>query len=39
MIGSIAVEHFWAYIWDKEAKHDRFFGSLAMRAFRRGHLL
>jgi hypothetical protein len=39
MTGSIAGEHSWAYIWDKEAKHDRFFGSLAMRAFRRGHLL
>jgi hypothetical protein len=39
MTGSIAGEHSWAYIWDKEAKHDRFFGSLAMRAFRRGYLL
>jgi hypothetical protein len=39
MIGSIAGERSWAYIWDKEAKHDCFFGSLAMRAFRRGHLL
>ena len=39
MTGSIAWDHSWAYIWDKEAKHDRFFGSLAMRAFRRGHLL
>src|SRR3984893_16631483 len=37
--GNIAGEHSWAYIWDKEAKHDRFFGSLAMRAFRHGHLL
>jgi hypothetical protein len=36
MIGSIAGEHSWAYIWDKGAKHDRFFGSLTRRAFRRG---
>jgi hypothetical protein len=39
MTGSIAGEHSWAYIWDKETKHDHFSGSLAMRAFRRGHLL
>src|ERR1700730_832910 len=39
MTGSIAGEHSWVYVWGKEAKHDRFFGSLAMRAFRRGHLL
>ena len=39
MTGSIAGEHSWVYIWDKETKHDHFSGSLAMRAFRRGHLL
>ena len=39
MTGSIAGEHSWVYIWHKEAKHDHFSGSLAMRAFRRGHLL
>jgi hypothetical protein len=39
MTGSIAGEQSWVYIWHKEAKHDRFSGSLAMRAFRRGHLL
>jgi hypothetical protein len=39
MTGSIAGEHARVYIWDKEAKHDRPSGSLAMRAFRRGHLL
>ena len=39
MTGSIAGEHSWVYIRHKEAKHDRFSGSLAMRAFRRGHLL
>src|ERR1700732_2681767 len=39
MTGSIAGEHSWVYIWDKETKHDHFSGSLAMRAVRRGHLL
>jgi hypothetical protein len=39
MTGSIAGEHSWVYIWEKEAQHDRFSGSLAMRAFGRGHLL
>ena len=39
MTGSIARDPSWVYIWDKERKHDRFSGSLAMRAFRRGHLL
>jgi hypothetical protein len=38
MTGSIAGEHSWVYIWDKETKHDRVSGSLAKRAFRRGHL-
>jgi hypothetical protein len=36
---SIAWEHSGGYIWGKEAKHDRFSGSLALRAVRRGHLL
>jgi hypothetical protein len=39
MTGSIAGDTSWVYIWDKEAKHDRFSGTLAVRAFRRGHLL
>jgi hypothetical protein len=39
MTGSIAGEHSWVYIWGKETKHDHFFGSLAKRAFRLGHLL
>lgn len=39
MTGSIAGEHSWVYIWDKETKHDHFSDSLAMRAFRPGHLL
>jgi len=39
MTESIAGEHSWVYIWDKETKHDRSSGSLAMRFFRRGYLL
>jgi hypothetical protein len=37
--GSIAGNPSWVYIWDKETRHDRFSGSLAVRAFRRGNLL